>query len=183
MGRAPVKEFRHSNGHARGFTNEFPTPRPGNVFFTELPEKRVPYAELRKKLLQAAAEAGLDYAIIVRRMDPETEKENMEDLLAGPVLAYKVNVKDGSETLINGAEWTGVTFRALRDIQLVSDSDYVYNYHQAGPFYQNRGFVPASIIAPSAMLVQEMEMKPTEKQPDRQPYLPHPYFGNADKGK
>lgn len=175
MGRAPVKEFRSSNGHARGFTNEFPTPRPGNVFFSEQPQKRVPETELKKRLLQLAADNGLDYAVIVRRLDPEGEKKS-DELLAGPVLAYKVSVKDGSESPIGPSDWTGVTFRALRDILLVSDKDYIYNYYQAGPFYYDRGYVPASIVAPSALLVQEMEMKPTDKKPDRQPYLPHPYF-------
>jgi hypothetical protein len=175
MSRAPVKEFRNSNGHARGATGEFATPRPGNVLFTVQPEKRAPLADLKKKLLQMAAENGLDYAVIVRRMDGEGEKKT-EDLLAPPVLAYKVNVKDGSESLMGGSEWTGVTFRALRDIMLVSDADQVYNYYQPGPFYYNRGYVPASLVAPSALLVQEMELKPTDRKPDRQPYLPHPYF-------
>lgn len=175
MSRAPVKEFRKSNGHARGSTGEFATPRPGNVLFTVQPEKRAPLAGLKKKLIQIAAENGLDYAVIVRRLDGAGEKKT-EDLLAGPVLAYKVSVKDGSETLIGGSEWTGVTFRALRDILLASDADQVYNYYQPGPFYYNRGYVPASIVAPSALLVQEMELKPTDRKPDRQPYLPHPYF-------
>jgi predicted Zn-dependent protease len=175
MSRAPVKEFRKSNGHARGSTGEFATPRPGNVLFTVQPEKRAPLADLKKKLIQMAAENGLDYAVIVRRMDGEGEKKS-EDLLAGPVLAYKVSVKDGSETLLGGSEWTGVTFRALRDILLASDADQVYNYYQLGPFAYSRGFVPASIVAPSALLVQEMELKPTDRKPDRQPYLPHPYF-------
>jgi len=175
MGRAPVKEFRTSNGHARGFVAEFPTPRPGNVFFSAKQEKRAPLAELKKKLLAAAADSGLDYAVIVRRLDAEQARKS-DALLAGPVLAYKVLVKDGSETVIGGTDWTGVTFRALRDIMLVSDKDQVYNYFQAGPFYFNRGFVPASIVAPAALLVQEMELKPTDAKPDRQPYLPHPYF-------
>ncbi|OGR51553.1 MAG: hypothetical protein A2049_12330 [Elusimicrobia bacterium GWA2_62_23] len=175
MSRAPVKEFRTSNGHARGFAGEFPTPRPGSVFFSAQPEKRAPLDELKKKLLAVAADNGLDYAVIVRRLDAEQARK-ADALLAGPVLAYKVLVKDGSETVLGGSDWTGVTFRALRDIMLVSDKDQVYNYFQAGPFYFNRGFVPASIVAPAALLVQEMELKPTDAKPDRQPYLPHPYF-------
>jgi hypothetical protein len=175
MGRAPVKEFAGSNGHARGFVNEFPTPRPGSVFFTAQPEKRAPAADLKKKLLALAAESGLDYAVVVRRLDPEAQKKS-DELLAGPVLAYRVSVKDGAETAIGLSEWAGVTFRALRDIVLVSDKDYVYNFFQPGPFYYNRGYVPASIVAPSALLVQEMELKPVDSKPDRKPYLPHPYF-------
>ncbi len=175
MDRAPVKEFRVSNGHARGALSEFPTPRPGNVFFSFLPAKRAPDAELKKKLLALAAENGLDYAVMVRRLDPETSREYGE-LLSNPVIAYKVSVKDGSETPLGPSEWSGVTFRALRDIMLASDKDQVYNYYQAGPFYYNRGLVPASIAAPEALLVQEMELKPTDAKPDRPPYLPHPYF-------
>jgi hypothetical protein len=178
MGRGPVKEFRNSNGHARAFTNEFPSPRPGNVFFTVHPEKRAALPVIKKELLRLAAESGLEYAVVVRRLDTEDQKKS-EDLLAGPVLAYKVSVKDGSETVLGVAEWAGVTFRALRDILLVSDAEYAYNYYQPGPFLYNRGYVPASIVAPGALLVQEMELKPTENKPDRQPYLPHPYFENA----
>ncbi|MCX5793432.1 MAG: metallopeptidase TldD-related protein [Elusimicrobia bacterium] len=176
MSRAPVKEYRNSNGHARGFLNEFPTPRPGNVFFAVNPEKRAPLPALKKELLRLAAESGLEYALLVRRLDTEDAKKS-EDLLAGPVLAYKVSVKNGSETIVGGAEWTGVTFRALRDILLVSDKDYVYNFYQPGPFLYDRGYVPVSLVAPAALLVQEMELKPTDSKPDRQPYLPHPYFG------
>ena len=33
----------------------------------------------------------------------------------------------------------------------------------------------ASIVAPS-ILVQEMEVKKTERKPERLPYLKHPYF-------
>jgi len=178
MGRGPVKEFGNSNGHARAFPNEFSSPRPGNVFFTAGPEKRAPRADLKKELLRLAAESGLDYALLVRRLDTE-EAKKMGDLLAGPVLAYKVSVKDGSETLIGGAEWVGVTFRALRDILLVSDAEQIYNYYQPGPFIYNRGYVPASIVAPSALLIQEMELKPIDSKPDRQPYLKHPYFENS----
>ena len=177
MSRAPVGKAAESNGHARGFIREFPMPRPGNVFFTAQPAKKLPRAELKKELLRLAAENGLDYAILVRRLDPWDTRKG-EDLLAAPVLAYKVSVKDGSETPINGAEWAGVNFRALRDIMLVSDAEQVYNYYQPTPFFYTRGYVAASLIAPAALLVVELELKPTEAKPDRQPYLPHPYFSN-----
>jgi len=175
MTRGPVEKFRSSNGHARGYIREFPTARPGNVFFSAQPEKKVTRAALRKELLRLAAENGLDYAIIVRRLDPWDDRKS-EDLLAAPMLAYKVSVKDGTETLINGEEWSGVTFRALRDIMLVSDDEQVYNYYQPTPFLYTRGYAPASLIGPGALLVVEMELKPTDAKPDRQPYLPHPFF-------
>jgi len=175
MTRAPVGKCAESNGHARGFIREFPMPRPGSVFFKAQQAKKLPRAQLKKELLRLAAENGLDYAVIVRRLDPWDTRKG-EDLLAGPMLAYRVSVKDGSETLMNGAEWAGVNFRALRDIVLVSEGEQVYNYYQPTPFFYTHSYVPASIIAPEALLVQEMELKPTEAKPDRQPYLPHPFF-------
>jgi hypothetical protein len=175
MTRAPVGKRSESNGHARGFIREFPMPRPGNVFFSAQQQKRVPRAELKKELLRLAAENGLDYGVIVRRLDPWDTRDG-EALLANPVLAFRVSVKDGSEAPIGDAEWSGVNFRALRDIMLVSDAEQVYNYYQPTPFLYTRGYVPASIAAPDALLVQELELKPTETKPDRKPYLPHPYF-------
>lgn len=173
MSRAPFRQFKTSNGHGRGHINEFPSARPGNVFI--MSEKTAPEAELRKKLLEMAKELGLDYAVIVRRM-AQADTKRSDELLARPALVYKVYVKDGSEELMNGTEFAGVSFRALRDIVLTSDGHYVYNFYQPGPLYYSRGYVPASIVAPS-ILVQEMELQKIEQKPDRQPYLPHPYFG------
>ncbi|MBI4803033.1 MAG: hypothetical protein HY796_10970 [Elusimicrobia bacterium] len=173
MSRAPVKQFKTSNGHGRGHINEFPSARPGNVFI--MSEKTATKAGLKKKMLDMAGELGLDYAVTVRRMAREDSKRP-EELLSRPALVYKVYVHDGSEELMNGTEFTGVSFRALRDIVLTSDDHYVYNFYQSGPLYYSRGYVPAAIITPS-ILVQEMELQKTEQKPDRQPYLPHPYFG------
>jgi len=179
MSRAPVKQFKTSNGHGRGAYDEFFSARPGNVFI--LSEKTAPKEELKKKLLAMAKELGLEYAIIVRRMAGGGSKR-LEDLMAKPMLVYKAYVKDGAEELINGVEFDGVSFRALRDIVLTSDDYYVHNFYQSGPLFYNRADVPAAIITPS-ILVQEMELKKTEQKPDRLPYLPHPYFGEGKGDK
>jgi predicted Zn-dependent protease len=176
MSRGPVKGFPSSNGHGRAALNEFPSGRPGNVFFTS--RKTAPAAELKKRLLELAAEQELDYAVIVRRLASETTLD-LENILAAPVLAWKV-YRDGREELINGVEFTGVTYRALRDIVLTSDEPYIYNYYQPGPYAMSRGSVAASIVSPSAVLVQEMELKRTDRKPDRAPYIGHPFF--ADNG-
>ncbi|MDQ7772202.1 MAG: metallopeptidase TldD-related protein [Elusimicrobiales bacterium] len=176
MSRGPVKDFSSSNGHGRAALNEFPSGRPGNVFVTS--RKTAPAAELKKRLLELAAEQELDYAVIVRRLASETTLD-LENILAAPVLAWKV-YRDGREELINGVEFTGVTYRALRDIVLTSDEPYIYNYYQPGPYAMSRGSVAASIVSPSAVLVQEMELKRTDRKPDRAPYIGHPFF--ADNG-
>lgn len=172
MSRAPVKDFPASNGHGRGSINEFPSGRPGNVFVSS--RKTAPAAELKRRLIELAAEQELDYAVVVRRLGPE-DSLNLQNILAAPVFAWKV-YRDGREELMSGVEFTGVTYRALRDIVLTSDEPYIYNYYQTGPYLLARGSTAASIIAPSAVLVQEMELKRTDRKPDRAPYLPHPFF-------
>ncbi|KAF0126203.1 MAG: peptidase U62 modulator of DNA gyrase [Elusimicrobia bacterium] len=172
MSRGPVRDFSSSNGHGRAALNEFPSGRPGNVFVSS--RKTAPPVEIKKRLLELASEQELDYAVIVRRLASEGSLD-IENILAAPVFAWKV-YRDGREELMNGVEFTGVTYRALRDIVLTSDEPYIYNYYQPGPYAMARGSVAASIIAPSAVLVQEMELKRTDRKPDRAPYLEHPFF-------
>ncbi|MFH1619787.1 MAG: metallopeptidase TldD-related protein [bacterium] len=172
MGRTPVKERKFSNGHGRGGFGEYATGRPGNLFITA--EKSMPQAALRQKMLDMCRELELDYGIVIKRMTPESSRDD-KSLLSPPLLAYRVHVKDGREEPVHGVNFTGVSFRALRDVLAASDEQHVYNYMQMGPFHANRGYAAASIVAPS-VLVQEMELKKTETKPEKLPYLRHPYF-------
>ena len=172
MSRAPIKERAHSNGHGRGGFQEIISGRVGNLVVSA--EDPVAAAELKKNLLKRAADFGLDYGILIRRIATEDKKEE-EELLADPILVYKVYVKDGREELVRGAEFSGVTLRALRDIVAASKERYVYNYYEQGPFLGARGEVNASLVCPSVLL-SEMELKKTKKKPQKLPYLPHPFF-------
>lgn len=174
MSRTPTREREISNGHGRGSFYEFPTGRPGNVLVQ--PDKTISKTELKKKLIDMCRELELDYGMLIRRMSPEQSREE-NALLSPPVLAYKVYVKDGREEAVHGIDFAGVSFRALRDIVAASGEMYVYNYYQLGPLRQNRGVVPASITVPSVLL-QEMEIKKSEKKPEKLPYLKHPYFAD-----
>lgn len=175
--RAPVKGFTRSNGHGRGSFYEFPTGRIGNLFIDA--EKSVPLAELKERLINLCREQQLEYGLIIRRMTSEDRREP-DRLLSPPAMIYKVYVKDGHEEPVRGLVFGDVTLRALRDIVAASKERFVYNFYQLGPVQRNRGGVPASIVAPS-VLVQEMELKPTDKKPDKLPYLPHPYFAGKKR--
>lgn len=170
MSRAPVKERPRSNGHGRAGYQEMVSGRLGNLLVSA--EGAVPLAELRKALLQRASDFGLDYGMVIRRIAAEDRKEEGE-LLSAPVLAYKVYVKDGREELVRGAEFSGVTLRALRDVAAASRERYVYNFYNEGPFLGARGEVAASIVCPSVLL-SELELKKTKKKPEKPPYLPSP---------
>lgn len=159
MSRAPIRERRHSNGHGRAAFGGEPSGRLGSLIVT--PSSAVPFTQLKDRLRAMCRDLDLEYGILVRRMG---------DL--NPIVAYKVYAADGREEALRGIEFTGAGFRPLRDIVAASREMYVFNFRHAS---SGRSVVPASIVAPS-ILVQEMEVKKTERKPERLPYLPHPYF-------
>jgi TldD protein len=158
MSRAATRDFKESNGHGRADMDDYPSGSPANVFILpeDNPARVLPMAELKKKFLELCAEQEQDYCIRVRHLDS----------LYSPFAAWKV-YPDGHEEPVHGIEFTGVNLRALRDITAVSRETYVHNLGWS---------VPGAIVTP-ALLVQEMEIKKTEKKPEKTPYLPHPYFG------
>jgi predicted Zn-dependent protease len=172
MSRTPVKERRRSNGHGRGTLREFPTARIGSLVVRA--EKTLPFHELRRELQRRALEFGQSYGLLIRRVAEEDDQEEGE-ILASPTLVYKIDVKTGKEELLRNAQFSGVTLRALRDVAAASDRNFVYNYYQLGPYKRSRGQTQASIICPSVLLT-EMELKKTEKKPEKPPHLKHPYF-------
>lgn len=172
MSRAPIKARARSNGHGRAAWNEFPNGRIGNLFVEADPAESP--AKLRKELRRRAADFGLKYGMVLRRMGHEDQRESGE-LLAQPVMLYKMNVADGSEQLVRNAEFSGVTLRALRDIVMAGNIQRVYNCHQTGPALGSHTAVPASIVHPD-ILVAEMEFKASEKKPEALPRLARPAF-------
>ncbi|MBI5242715.1 MAG: hypothetical protein HY922_03395 [Elusimicrobia bacterium] len=172
MSRSPIKERSRSNGHGRGTLFELPSARIGSLMVQAA--QTVPLDELKRELLRRAREFGQPYGLLIRRIADEGAQEKGE-LLAAPVLAYKIDVKTGQEELLRGAQFSGVTLRALRDVAAASDKSFVYNTYQLGPARRGRGQTQASIVCPSVLL-SEIELKKTEKKPEKPPRLKHPYF-------
>ncbi len=154
MSRTPTKERYYSNGHGRGEGDDI-VGAPSNLFVQA--EKTVSDSKLRSIFLDMCREQEQDYCIIIRDIGN----------FYGPFTAFKVDAKTGCEEPLRGLEFSGLGTRALRDIAAASKTFRVFNY-----FTRNGGI---SIIAPS-VLVQEVEIKRTEKKPERMPYLGHPYF-------
>jgi hypothetical protein len=172
MSRSPVEKRGQSNGHGRGGFSGPATAVVGNLFVT--PAKSTSLAKLRQRLREEARAFGLDHAIVVRRIAGESERDE-DQLLARPVLVYRVDVASGEERLVRDAEFSAVTFRALRDITAASSEPYVYNLAKAGP-YPGSATASTSIVHP-AVLLAELELVRTDEKPSRPPQLPHPLFG------
>lgn len=169
MGRTPTRDRSGSNGHARSSLEHLPTPRAACLFIEA--DGGLSRPALRAELNRRAAELGLPFAVIVRRLAPDVSLPR-GSVLAAPQAAVKV-FPDGHEEALRGAMFDAVTRRALRDVAAVSAERRVYNFEQGGPYGSDNDNVPASIIHPDA-LVSELELIPLESDPDRLPYLPSP---------
>lgn len=167
--RRPDKDIKQSNGHGRATVNSFVYPFSGNVFVNS--EKTMPYKELKNKLISMAKEQELDYVIVVKKV---SRPQSNDKIIGDPVLAYKLDVKTLKETPINISDFDGIGLRALRDIVATSNEYFTYNFYQEMPYVYSNGSVPSSIVMPKSILIQEIELKKTDKKPDRMPYMTRP---------
>lgn len=110
--------------------------------------KQYSESELKAKLIEKAKEEGLDFAIIIR--DVRTIR------MGGLYNVYKVAVKDGKEELLLSAilEFSGL--KTLRKISAATSAMQAYNFSSG---VQNQKVT--SWIVPSGMLVDEIELKPS----------------------
>jgi len=139
--RVPTKKIKGSTGSLRYGT----TPRavsigvaPGTLVISA--PNGATSAELKAQLISAAMEEGLDYAYIVRNINGD-----------GNQYIYKVSVKDGSESLLTGAEISPIQLSKLKRVLGVNKEETVYNY-----LYKSN--IPTSIVAPKSILIEDVEI-------------------------
>jgi predicted Zn-dependent protease len=196
MSRRPGPDLVQSNGHGRAAFLADPRPMISNLFFTS--SAAVSADELKKKFMDACKQNGNKWCIIVREMDNPVlgvrEQDDLSDLVMGaasgaatgdrlPLLVYRVNVDDGSESLIRGARLTGLTLRAIRNIAGIGNDATAFNFmqsQQAGfsgtalaAFGSSESGVPASVVAPS-LLFDDVEVHGARGEPQRLPLVPPP---------
>jgi len=157
LGRQPIRDFPASNGHGRAGNAPVPSPAISNLFVRA--SQTLSGAELKKKLIDLCAQHSLSYCYRV-----ENANRNL-----GPVLLYKVWVKDGHEELVRGAVFGELDTRALRN-EIVGAGDDYKAFNVAGP-------IPQSIVAPS-VLFQELQVKRSTANKQKLPvYGPPPEGG------
>ena len=179
MSRTPTKKIKNSNGHARGTVQSAPKGRPTNLIVTS--EQTMSYDELKEQLIQYCKDSDLQYGIIVKRLkDKNLEMERTFDYsyfmsgqseekeLTPPLEVYKVWVEDGREESIRGVEFEAVTVKTLKDITETANDYYVHNF-----LLGHDDELPTTIVAPS-ILIEEMELKETEAEAIKPPYLKSP---------
>jgi len=162
LGRRPTKEFSESNGHVWASPAFWPMPRVTSLFV----ETSNPVCDLTGELRRLAGEFGLDYGLLVTRLDEQRYAmtyrrsfnvgDTSDQLLSAPVGIYKVYVDDGRMEPVRGLVFDEITVRALRDVGMLGDDTVLYNRRLG--FGSPLVAIPGSIVTPS-ILVEEIDLR------------------------
>jgi len=162
LGREPIRDFPHSNGHGRTALAGSPRPSISNLIFKA--SSGVPFAELKQKLVQMCKDQGRPYGYYVETTGPQLS----------PRLLWRVYVSDGHMELVRGALFKQLDTRALRsDVVAAGNDSYVYN--RAEP-------LPSSIVAPS-ILFGELEIQRANRTREKLPQYPAPALSTVTATK
>lgn len=170
LSRHPVEGFLHSNGHGRSQGNRKPTARMANLLVES--KKQVSDAELKKMLIAEAKRQGKPYGLIIRDItggNTNTSTFGYQAFKGVPRMVYRVDVRDGKESLVRGVEIVGTPLSSINKIMATGKSQGVFN----GFCGAESGHVPVSTIAP-ATLLQEIELQRAMEGKDRPPILESP---------
>ena len=164
--RSPVDDFNRSTGSSRTGGSAMP----GNVLILPEQEEGLTSEEIREEMDVLLDDYGLDYGIVIRRLANRAELA-FGDRTSLVLEAYKV-FPDGSEELIPAIEVTGYSDRTLRDIVAITQEVQQYDTVYGG----GRGawVTPISIIAPSAILIEELTVRKIRPVSPKPPVVPHP---------
>jgi predicted Zn-dependent protease len=176
--RIPTAQMPQSNAHKRfalNYNELTPSLSPGVVEFTA--KKTMSEEKAKKQLLSLAKSKGLEYAYIVRKFANYTDFSG-EDIASSvlrmslglntikPFYIYKVSVKDGSETLVRMAIMSKITMETFKKVAAVASGQQVYNtmlpsegQGGLGSLFSTGGGVPSSFIVPTAIVLEDVEIK------------------------
>jgi predicted Zn-dependent protease len=152
LGREPVRDFPHSNGHGRaGITA---APRPAIGVFQVTAREGISDDELNRKLLDLAKDRSLKSVYYVATLGGELT----------PRLLYRV-ASDGKRELVRGATFDDLDQRTLRSgVLAAGQQSWVANYF---------GDVPETVIAP-ALLIDDVTIRRANRKNDKLPFYPPP---------
>ncbi|MCB6974808.1 MULTISPECIES: metallopeptidase TldD-related protein [Butyricimonas] len=155
-GRVPSLKTPHSTGSSRfvmtGQDIVYVT-APGTIHIEV--DKGTKQDKMKKALIKAAKDEGLDYAYIVRSMAGTASR------------IYKVDVKDGSETQVRFGDVSAINLSKIKRVLDISSKENVSNY------ILNRQ-VLSSLIYPASILIEDVEINKSEPKKEKEPVLKFP---------
>lgn len=153
LGRRPIRDFPHSNGHGRSGSSDSPSPSFSNLFVKADPAFTP--QQLKEKLIELCRNQGLEYGYFIE----STTSNN------SPLLVYKVWVKDGRQELVRDATFNQLDARALRSDIVAAGNDTLADNSNEN--------VPKAVINPS-ILFSELEIRRNQQSQDKLPDYPPP---------
>jgi hypothetical protein len=195
MSREPVRNWNGSNGHGR-LPGPFETEEAviGNLFVHA--SETVPESQMKQRLIDKVKTAGLQYGLLVRKLDfPSTstaeelqelgkqaEKSGYMRTITPPLLVYRV-YKDGREELVRGVRFGEFSAKDLRDLAAASDRPYVLNYINRGTSFNfadvGSSATMSSVICPS-LLFDSVDTERAEDQVVKSPLVPPPALSSGN---
>jgi TldD protein len=170
LSRQPLEGFLQSNGHGRSQGNRRPVARMANLIVEST--KKVSDEQLKKMLIAEAKRQGKPYGLIIRDItggNTNTSSYGYQAFKGVPRMVYRVDVRDGKETLVRGVEIVGTPLSSMNRILATGSKPGIFN----GFCGAESGNVPVSTVAPAALL-QEIELQRTVEGKDRPPILMSP---------
>jgi TldD protein len=180
MGRSPLVDIPHSNGHGRRQLGYVPVARQGNLIVSST--QTYPFSELRQKLVELVKKQGLQYGLLIDDISGGftfTGRGQPQAFQVTPLVVYRVFADGRPDQLVRGVDIVGTPLVSLTKIVATGDKPEIFN----GYCGAESGSVPVSAVAP-AILISEMEFAKKETSTDRPPVLPPPaHDPNATKGQ
>ncbi len=170
MGRSPLPEFPHTNGHGRRSSGKAPTSRMGNTIVEA--SQTVPKDKLRTMLLAEVRDQGLEYGLYIEEIAggfTMTGRVLPNAFNVRAITSWKVYADGRPDELIRGVDLVGTPLVAFGNIVAAGDDQGVFN----GTCGASSGWVPVSAVSPT-LLLREVELQLKEKGEDRPPLLPKP---------
>jgi TldD protein len=178
MGRMPVKNFSHSNGHGRAQAGLMPVGRQGNLIVTS--SKTVPDVQLRARFIEEIKKQGKAYGLYFEDIQGGftlTTRSLPQAFQVLPVMVWRVYADGRPDELVRGVDIVGTPLTVLTQIEATGDTTSVFN----GVCGAESGSVPVSAAAP-AMLFGEMEVQKRKYGDARPPILPPPPGAKSEQG-
>ncbi len=177
MGRSPINNFPVSNGHGRRSEGHSTVARMGNL--VAVSSRTVPYAELRRRLIEEVKKDGKPYGLIVSDIAGGftiTDRYLPQSFSVNITMGYKVYTDGRPDEPVRGLNLIGTPLQTFPRILLAGDDYGVFN----GSCGAESGWVPVSAVAPS-LLFSEMETEKVQKSNVRPPVLKPPFTDKADQ--
>lgn len=171
MSRSPIKDFNSSNGHGRKSAGyQTAVSRMGNTVVHA--SYTVPYAELRKQLIDECKKLGKEFGLVFSDISggfTMTNRGSGQIFKVNPLLVYKVYADGRPDEMVRGVDIVGTPIANFSKIIGAADDYSVFN----GTCGAESGWVPVSAVAPS-ILISEIEVEKSQKSQEKQPVLNPP---------